>query len=121
MQPAEVMVPLAMFACIFGIMYVYLMTRNRERLALIEKGGDPAQFRIKPRGGRNTLKFGLLFVGLAIGIMMGEILHVTIPGLREEPANFSMIFLFGGLALVLSHILDAKAAKTEIPHKDPLS
>ena len=36
----EFVVPVAMFACVFGILYVYFTTRNRERMAMIEKGAD---------------------------------------------------------------------------------
>ncbi|HEX2899954.1 MAG TPA: DUF6249 domain-containing protein, partial [Bacteroidia bacterium] len=99
----EVFVPVAMFASIFGILYVYLMTRNRERMAMIEKGADPTLFRTPLRQGRFSLKFGLLFVGIALGILMGAILTATVPSLSEEAANFSMIFLFGGIALIVSH------------------
>jgi hypothetical protein len=31
---------IALFATVFGIMYVHYTTRNKERLALIEKGAD---------------------------------------------------------------------------------
>ena len=34
----EILIPLSMFAAIFGIVYLYFTTRNKERLALIEKG-----------------------------------------------------------------------------------
>lgn len=103
----EFFVPIAFLGCVFGIFYVFFTTRNRERMALIEKGADPSMFKTNTRS-RNTLKYGLLFVGVAVGILMGAILTASIPGLREETANFSMIFLFGGLALILSHILDSK-------------
>lgn len=118
----EMFVPLSMFACVFGIWYVYLTTRNRERMAMIEKGADPTLFRNPVRFGRSSLKFGLLFVGVAIGILMGAILDATIEGLREEAANFSMIFLFGGLALIVFHLVDKKSDPQQQPvKKDPLS
>ena len=41
---AEIFVPISMFAVIFGIVYLYLSTRNKERLALIEKGADATIF-----------------------------------------------------------------------------
>jgi L-asparagine transporter-like permease len=117
----EFVVPVAMFACVFGILYVYFTTRNRERMAMIEKGADPSLFRNPNRGGRSTLKFGLLFVGVSLGILMGAILTATIPGILEETANFSMIFLFGGIALIVSHVLDSKAKSDAQDRKDPMS
>ena len=35
---------IALFAAIFGIMYVYYTTRHKERMALIEKGADASLF-----------------------------------------------------------------------------
>lgn len=40
----EILVPLSFFAMIFGIVYLIYSTRNRERLALIEKGLMPVFF-----------------------------------------------------------------------------
>ena len=37
---AEILIPISLFLAIFGIIYLYLSTRNKERLALIEKGVD---------------------------------------------------------------------------------
>ena len=58
---AAVLVPLIVFASLFGIIFVWLSTRNKERLALIEKGADASLFTVK-RSHRNnyTLKIGML-------------------------------------------------------------
>ena len=37
---AEVIVFITLFSVVFGIAYLYYSTRNKERLALIEKGAD---------------------------------------------------------------------------------
>ncbi len=98
---ADIIVPVAVFALIFGI--VYLAIRRKERMALIEKGMTPASF----KNGVNpllNLKWGLFLIGLGIGLIIANIFvqrHV----MDEEPAYFSMIFLFGGLALVISHFI----------------
>ena len=39
----EVLIPLIVFSSIFGMVYVYLNTRNKERLSLIEKGRSRGQ------------------------------------------------------------------------------
>ena len=118
MNPEEVLIPISFFASMFGIGYVFFITRHRERMALIDKGASPDIFR-NPNRPRSTLKFGLLFIGVAMGILLGALLTATVPGMREETANFSMIFLFGGLALVLNHFLERKP---ETPvQKAPLS
>ena len=104
----EILVPLAFFALIFGSWYIYFTTRNKERLALIEKGADPKLFKTKEDSTSSfrTLKLGLFFIGIALGIMGGYFL--TEGGMQEEPAYFSMIFLFGGIALAISYLIQKK-------------
>ena len=38
MNAGEVIVPVVIFLVIFGIFYLYYSSRNKERMALIEKG-----------------------------------------------------------------------------------
>ena len=103
----EILVPLAFFALVFGSIYIFVTTRNKERLALIEKGADPKLFKTKDAGSAfRTLKVGLFLIGIAIGIIGGYFL--TEGGMEEEPAYFSMIFLFGGIALASSYFLQKK-------------
>lgn len=103
----EILVPLAFFALVFGSIYIFVTTRNKERLALIEKGANPELFKTKDTGSAfRTLKLGLFFIGIAIGIIGGYFL--TNSGMEEEPAYFSMIFLFGGIALAASYFLQKK-------------
>ena len=105
---------IALFATVFGIMYVYYTTRNKERLALIEKGADASMFntgkehaRSGITGGTLTLKLGMLFMGIALGIVVGAIMSAA--GVLNEGANYpAMIFFFGGLSLVLFYIIDRK-------------
>lgn len=40
----EILIPLIVFSTIFGVLYTFLTTRNKERLAMIEKGADPSVF-----------------------------------------------------------------------------
>jgi uncharacterized membrane protein YiaA len=114
MPVQEVLIPMTFFACLFGIVYIYFTTRHRERMALIEKGADPALFQVKqsPQG-FSTLRFGLLFVGVSLGIIFGAILHASMPSMPEETGYFSMIFMFGGLALISHHIIVRKQTATE--------
>jgi hypothetical protein len=105
---------IALFATIFGVLYVYYTTRHKERLALIEKGADASLFNTgkeNTKSGINwnklTLKFGMLFMGVALGIITAAIMSNA--GVLDEDANYSsMIFLFGGLSLVLYYLIDRK-------------
>ena len=104
----EILVPLTVFATIFGVIYVFLMTRNKERLAMIEKGADPSIF--SRNFSRFGIKIGLVAMGIAIGVLMGQLIHHTTK-MYMDAATFSMIFLFGGLGLVLDHFLAKKESK----------
>jgi hypothetical protein len=99
----EILVPLALFAMVFGIVYVIVSATNKEKLAMIEKGVDSSIFdknKTTTHGRYNALKFGLLLIGVALGLLLGNLLeHYT--EIQEEVAYFSMILLFGGAALLL--------------------
>lgn len=102
---AEILVPMTVFACIFGVLFVFFTTRNKERMLMIEKGADPSIFHRSYK--RFGIKVGLMAMGVALGILVGQLIsHLTKMHLDE--ATFSMIFLFGGLGLVVDHFLAKK-------------
>jgi hypothetical protein len=105
---------IAFFAMVFGIMYMFYTTRNKERLALIEKGADASLFNTgKDSKGslgwsKFTLKIGMLFMGIALGIIVGAVLYQA--GVLNEGVSYpSMIFFFGGFSLVLFYLIDRKS------------
>ena len=100
-----VLVSIAAFLGIFGIVYVFLMTRHRERIALIEKGADASIFTDKNQVYYPTLKFGMLFVGIALGILMGNWLDNTYD-FSKGVAYMAMVFLFGGISLILNFLVE---------------
>jgi len=106
-----VFVPLIVFASIFGMVYVWLSTRNKERLALIDKGADASLFTVKKENKTNyTLKLGMLAVGIGIGILIGSLLE-SYTTLDEEVAFPSMIFLFGGAFLIANAMIERNDGK----------
>jgi len=112
MEPG-ILVPISFFAMIIGI--VYLVIRKKERMLLIQKGADTSAFESK-RKETSTLKWGLLFLGIGIGILLGRV-FAAYTCLGEEASYFSMICLFGGLSLVIYHFLGRKMEKQELPPK----
>jgi len=104
----EILVPIALFAMIFGIVYVVSSSRHKQIMAMIEKGADPALFRRKGRFNKNSiLKYGLLFIGVGVGILLGNLLE-SMAGLQTEAAYFSMILLFGGAGLITAFLIEGK-------------
>ena len=111
MQVSETFIPIVMFITVFGILYVFFNTRHKERLAMIEKGADASLFHSGKSNKFRSLKFGMFLVGIALGILLGNVLTVSTQ-LKEETAYFSMIFLCGGVSLILFHIIERRT-KTE--------
>lgn len=106
--------PIFIIAIIFGFTYaiILLFIRKKERMALIEQGKDAPLFDQRPKTNIMALKFGLLFIGVAIGLLLGSLL-VELTTLNDEAAYFSMVFLFGGIGLVVSHFLEKKEIRED--------
>jgi len=113
-----IVVTIAFFGTILAAVYLFLTTRNKERMALIEKGADASLFYAskvpKERNGNSwgifALKTGMFFMGIAVGVIMGGVLSSM--NVLNEGVNYtSMIFFFGGLSLVLSYLVKNKAVK----------
>lgn len=109
----EVFIPISFFATVFGIVYLVLSTRNKERMAMIEKGQNADLFQTKRSRSENTLKLGMLAVGVAAGLIMGEILSRHAQILQEETAFFACSFLFGGLALIVNFNIERRMRREE--------
>ncbi|MBD0260153.1 MAG: hypothetical protein ICV83_30920 [Cytophagales bacterium] len=103
----EVIISIVIFGALFGIVYVFLVTRHRERMTMLEKGLDASVFAPPRQSFSLTLKFGMLFVGIALGILAGYVLHQHY-GMTEAWAFLSMVFLLGGLALIANFLIERK-------------
>jgi len=101
-QAVEILVPLGFFAMVFGI--VYILARRKERLTLIQHGADAKTLKLDKQS-NDSLKFGLLLIGVAVGILLGNLM-VESSNLQEEVAYFSMTFLCGGISLLIYYFLN---------------
>lgn len=103
--------PVLILGVIFGavVMLVYLGIRKKERLKLIEKGADASIF-VTKSDSSPSLKWGMVLIGFAVGLLLGNLLEAY-SVMRPEAAYFSMIFLFGGMSLVIYYLIDRKRAK----------
>lgn len=103
----DCIVSLAAIAAAFGILYVVLQTRHRERMSLLERGLSPTEFNNKSSMLSASLRYGLLSIGIAIGILLGNFAasHFDVP---RPGAFMAMVFLFGGISLIVSFLIDRK-------------
>lgn len=106
---AEILVPISLFAATFLSLYFFLKGRNKERLAMIEQGIYKTD---RDNTVNQLITWGLLLIGIGIGILLGNLLHMKTE-LQEESAYFAMILLFGGLGLLLSFYIRNKLKKQE--------
>ena len=103
-------IPIAFFIMIFGVVYLVITSRNRERMLLIEKGADPKLFEsVKKTSSGGVLKWALLLVGIGLGIFLATLLVDA--GMNEPASYFAMICIFGGAGLLLSYKIEQKANK----------
>ena len=99
----EILIPISFFLAIFGIVYLHLSTRNKERLALIEKGADASIF-MKGRTNNSPiwnillLNLALLLMAIGIGVFIASILYYNM-GVEEDVAYPGTIFLMAGIGL----------------------
>jgi len=114
-QAVAILVPLGFFAMIFGI--IYILARRKERLTLIQHGADAKTLKMDKQS-NDSLKFGLLLIGVAVGILLGNLLSQT-SDIQEEVAYFSMTFLCGGISLLIYYFLNKHQNKqNELPKQD---
>ncbi len=111
MHGAEILIPIiSIISIVVMIIFVRKFT-NDERMAMIEKGVDANILNRKSNAYPN-LRYGLLFVGAGLGLLIGSILDEA-RIVQEQAAYFSMLFVFGGLGLFLSYFLEKKAEERD--------
>nr|WP_321233623.1 DUF6249 domain-containing protein [uncultured Psychroserpens sp.] len=102
----EILIPISMFLAMFGVIYLYLSTRNKERLALIEKGADATIF-MKGRSSRTApiwkvliLNLALLLMGIGLGTFIASIID-NYSTLDEDAIYPAVIFFMAGVGLFI--------------------
>ena len=108
----EVIVFICLFSVVFGIAYLYYSTRNKERLALIEKGADASIFakgrqQAQPFWKVVILNLALLLMGIGAGVMLGGLLHYS-AGVDSDIAMPGSIFLLAGTGLLVGFFITKK-------------
>ncbi|MHB0754936.1 DUF6249 domain-containing protein [Polaribacter sp. M15] len=108
----EIAVLIIIFGTLFGIVYLFFSTRNKERMALIEKGADASIFVKIPS--KNAAPFwkviilnlSLLSMGIGLGVFIASILD-TYSNLGD-PVYPATIFFMAGVGLFIGFNLTKK-------------
>ena len=120
-----IMVPAVMGIITLGIYKLFeLFVRKKERLIIIDKIGDKLTPDILsgqidfstniPKFSFSALKFGCLFMGLGIGMLVAFAVHYNFADFVESSYLIrsaiygSCVLLFGGLGLIIAFIIELK-------------
>jgi hypothetical protein len=108
-------ISIGFFLSVFGIVYLFLSTRNKERLALIEKGADAGIFMKGKQNGSSVgkviiLNFALLLMGIGIGVFIALLL-TAYTRLDTDAIYPAAIFTMAGLGLFIGFYMTKRLEK----------
>jgi hypothetical protein len=116
-QDIEAMIPIILFLCATGVIVAFIISRHKERMAMLEKGlkGEEIKalytkdYHWSPL---SSLKWGILFVMAGLAVLAGYQLHRTIN--FDEGVTFGgLVPLFLGIGLLMFYSLASKKHKEE--------
>lgn len=107
----EVLIFICLFLVFFGIAYLHYSTRNKERLALIEKGMDAGIFKqsreTPPVWKVLVLNLALLLMGIGIGVLLGLLIQESFD-FNNDALFPGLIFLMAGTGLMTGFFMTKK-------------
>lgn len=108
----EIIILVCLFSVVFGIAYLYFSTRNKERMALIDKGADASIFvkgklHAQPIWKILILNLALLLMGIGAGVIIGGSL-AQMGGVDDDIAMPGSIFLLAGTGLLIGFFITKK-------------
>ena len=111
---SEVIIMPVILGVIFGIFYLFITARNRERLALIDKGANASIFyskkHVTPTWKVIVINLALLLIGIGVGIFIANLLPYNM-GVDPDVAYPGTIFLLAGLGLFAGFFATKKLNK----------
>jgi hypothetical protein len=101
----DFLIPITFFVMIFGIFYLIYSTRNRERLALIEKGVDASIFLKGKTNGVPAWKIlvlntAFLLIGIGLGFFIALFLS-TYTQMNSDVVYPATIITMSGIGLLV--------------------
>jgi hypothetical protein len=115
MNGEEVLIPLAFFVFLGGVLIVHLTSRHKERMAMVEKGMSSEDIkalyvRQVSSNPLASLKWGILLVFAGAALLLGQ--YLTSQYHLEEEVLAGILILFVGVGLLLFHSIAAKKSQT---------
>lgn len=102
-----ILVPLGVFAMVFGIRYL----ENQERMAMIAKGITPPERQRRGFNPSKTLRNGLVLIGAGIGLLCAIWIDHTYYAAFDDRAQgyyFALIAVGAGIGLLSSYAYERK-------------
>jgi hypothetical protein len=115
MNGPEFLVPIFLFGGAAAVLITYFNNRNKERMAMIEKGVNPADFKGTPvrewfrANPLSSLKWGLIAMFVGIGLIVASYLDRWY--MMHDSIYFSCMLVAGGLALILFYFIASRKLK----------
>jgi peptidoglycan/LPS O-acetylase OafA/YrhL len=112
METENIAVLIPILTVISGVVLASYIRKmiHLEKMAMIDKGVSP-EFLASKKKGRSSaaLRFGLLSIGVGLGFFIGYFLDLNYN--MEEVGYFAMLFILGGVGLVVSYLIEQKKDK----------
>lgn len=118
---AEAFIPIIAIIFTFGIpgllIFYWIFIKHRERTKLMDMGLTPQEARDyfreiekKPKNPLSTLKWGILFSMIGVGLFIGILLDEA--GFKDELTGVMML-LFGGLGFIIYYFVASSKLKKD--------
>jgi hypothetical protein len=117
MNDGAFLVPIFLFGGMAAVLITYYNNRHKERMAMIEKGVNPADFKGTPMkewfrtNPLSSLKWGLLTMFVGIGLIVASTLDRWY--MMHDSIYVSCMLVAGGLALILFYFIASRKLKQE--------
>jgi hypothetical protein len=117
MNDGAFLVPIFLFGGAAAVLIVYYNNRHKERMAMIEKGINPADAKATPArewfrtNPLSSLKWGLLATFVGVGLIVASWLDRWY--MMHDSIYVSCMLVAGGIALIIFYFIAAKKLKQE--------
>ncbi len=89
-----------------GLIVYYIITKNQERIKLIEKGLNPDEgLSISEYRKQTSLKNGVLFISLGLGLLIGHLLTISYDSMDKFITYLTMLLIFGGIGFLINYMI----------------